>query len=287
MVLTSCDRWDLLRNTLESLIARNCGGVRFTHTIIIEGSGRQDKPEWWAENVQRYSSYFGKIEWIANEGRRGQIYSIDRAYSQVRTDYIFHCEDDWQFVRTADFLARSQRILERYPQIIQVSLRGNDCNGHPNIGQPPFEGFQIQMPYWNGGWGGINFNPGLRRLSDYQKIGSYGRYTTYGITGLGHELKLSRMMLDAGYRIAVLDEVVAVHTGGTCSVSNNPLDPLPRILIAVPVCHKYEYGEWESKNSPHYKGDGHNGTAYGDDIHISGTNDRIHALRDWLPSRVE
>ena len=141
MICTSCGRWDLLRETLESLIARNCGGVQFAHSIIIEGSGRQDQPEWWNENKNRYAAYFGQLEWIANEGRRGQIYSLDRAIGMVRTPWIFSTEDDWNFCQGNSFIADSQKILEKYPKISMVSLRGDDCNGHPNV-----EGYSEGFP---------------------------------------------------------------------------------------------------------------------------------------------
>lgn len=282
LVITACNRNELLKDTLDSFIRMGCGGLKPDFTIIIEGGGAP-KPDFLKNDWPFYESHLGKITWVANEGRKGQIYSIDRAYAMVTTDYIFHCEDDWSFQMGEDFMLKSRRILEKYPQIIQVSLRG-DTGWHQLIDQPPFEGFKIAMPYWKGGWGGISFNPGLRRLSDYKKLGSYGRYTTYGMTGLGHELMLSKMLLDQGYRIADLNKKIVVHTGGSCSRANDPLDPAPKILIAIPACWKYEYGAFESSQSPEFgKVAPHEGKAYGTDIHISGTNDRIAALREtWL-----
>jgi hypothetical protein len=92
------------------------------------------------------------------------------------------------------------------------------------------------------------------------------------------------MLLDQGYRIADLNQVIAVHTGGSCSRSNRELDPQPKILIAIPACHKYEYGAFESGDSPLYNpATAHEGRPYGTGIHITGTNDRIVALREtWL-----
>ena len=97
------------------------------------------------------------------------------------------------------------------------------------------------------------------------------------------------MFLDKGFRIAVLPDPngkftpYIKHTGGAVSVANAPLDPMPKILIAIPVCHEFKYGEFESSESPHYKGGGYEGKPYGTDIHISGPNARIAALRDtWL-----
>ena len=283
MVITSCDRWDLLKDTLDSFIRVNCGGMKPDATLIIEGSGRQDQPDWFRENRHYYSSNIGTVAWLANEGRKGQVYSIDRAYQMVKTDYIFHCEDDWSFVKGGDFLTQSKKLLERYPHIIQVSLRG-DSGWHQLIDKPPYEGCKIAMPYWRSWWGGISWNPGLRRLSDYKKLGTYGKYVGYGKTGLLHERELSKMLLDQGYLIADLNEIYVVHTGGSRSKANDPLDPQPKILVAIPVCHQYEYGAFESSESPTFDlSKAHEGRPYGTDIHISGHNDRIAALRDtWL-----
>lgn len=280
-VITSCNRHDLLKSTLDSFISMKTGGMKPEVCIIIE-DGPTPMPDWLKENIHYYSSNVGTVKWIQNEGRMGQIYSIDRAYEQVKTDYIFHCEDDWDFVQ-GNFMLESKQILEKYPQIIQVSLRG-DSGWHQLIDKPPLEGFKVAMPYWHGCWGGLAFNPGLRRLSDYKRIGSYGRHTSYGTSGLGHERELSQKMLDMGYLIADLNRVIVTHTGGARSRAVEPLAALPKILIAIPVCHKMDYGKWESANSPHFNpSNAYNGSAYGTDIHISGDNDRIAALRDtWL-----
>ncbi len=240
-------------------------------------------PQWMRENIHYYSSNIGTVRWIQNECRRGQIYSIDRAYSQVKTDYIFHCEDDWEFQLGGSWLVESKQILDKYPMIHQVSLRG-DCGWHQLIDQSPYEGVKIAMPYWHGCWGGISFNPGLRRLSDYKKIGSYGLHISYSKGGLEHEKELSKMFLISGYRIADFNRLIVTHTGGSCSRANEPLGPLPKILIAIPVCHKFDYTKWESSDSPTFdKAKAYNGEAYGTDIHISGPNDRIGVLRStWL-----
>lgn len=283
LVLTACGRNDLLKETLDSFIRVQCGGAKPDRAIIVE-DGVADMPEWLRENIHYYSANLGKVEYIRNDRRRGQIYSIDKAYSLVKTDYVFHLEEDWRFDQSGNFLQESKSILEKYPKIIQVSLRG-DTGWHRLIDQPPYEGFKICMPYWNSVWGGLSFNPGLRRLADYKKIGSYGQHTGYGTTGLGHEKELSKMYLDMGFRMADLNRPIVTHIGGAFSRSLEQSSiPMPKILIAIPVCHKFDYGKWESGDSPSFnRANAYNGEAYGSGIHISGDNNRIQALRDtWL-----
>lgn len=285
LVVTSCDRHDLLQETLHTFIRTNCGGQKPDKCIIIEDS-TLPMPDWMRANIHYYSSNLGTVEWIQNDSRMGQVWSIDRAYAQVKTEFIFHCEDDWRFDR-GGFMLESKDILAKYPEIWSVSLRGNRCNGHPLVDDARFAGFKVQEPYWKKGWGGCSWNPGLRRLSDYQRIGSYGAQMGYGKQGLESEIGLSRAHLDLGYRIAALapyDRPHVEHIGGSRSRSAGFTPTMPRILIAIPVCHNLSYGKWESGDSPSFdRANAYNGEAYGTGIHISGENLRVAALRDtWL-----
>ncbi len=263
LAITSCGRHELLRRTLESFVS--CITQNPTETIIFE-DGPDAAPEW----IKEFGTRLGKLKWITGGQRRGQAYAIDRLYSEIKTEWIFWCEDDWEFHESA-FLPKSFKILNDNPDIVLVALR-SDWN-HPLVRDP--RGFDVAEPGWGGCWGGFTFNPGLRRLSDYKRFGSYGRHVGYGTKGLGHEAHWSKMHLDAGFRIAVLPAHCR-HIGGGCSRAVEDLPALPRILIAVPACQNFEYGKWESEKSPRYSG---NNPAYGLDIHISGPNPRTDAVR--------
>ncbi len=238
LAITSCNRFGLLQRTLDSFIEH--ADVLPEATVIVEDSAAL-KPEWLAN--PRYNA-LGRGKWISNGTRRGQIFSLDELYAEVETPYVFHLEDDWLFTRGEGFLRRSWNLLADFPQISTVSLRGNDCNGHPLAVDKMFH-FPIQQPGWQGGWGGYSFNPGLRRLADLKHFGGcFGRRVGgYGGNGCAPELKLSRIMLDKGFRIAVPWEKSHVqHIGANVSRAVEPLPPLPRVLLAVPVTHTYDYG---------------------------------------------
>ena len=213
MVVTSFDRHDLLHDTLNSFIGVHCGGMRPDGCIVVEDS-TVPMPSWLQTKINYFNAKLGRITWFSNGTHKGQVNSIDRAYSLVTTDYIFHLEDDWHF-NERGFMCESIEILQRYPEIIQVSLRG-DTGWHELIDSPHYP-FKIAMPYWGTDWGGLSWNPGLRRMSDYKKIGSYGRHAACGTHGLVHEALLSRKYLDMGYRIADLGRPIVSHTGGARS----------------------------------------------------------------------
>lgn len=273
LLVTSCDRDDLLVRTITSYMQV----VDFSPREIIIFDNGPTRP--MPPGLNRYK-HLG-LKWINEGSNRGQIYACDRLWQECKNDYAMWMEEDWQF-NQGDFLLKSFKILEDHPEVITVTLRG-DWN-HPLISDPRFS-FQIAQPNWRGCWGGFTFNPGLRRKSDYKKIGSYGRHVGYGTAGLGHEIQLSTMYSNLGYVLAALPDK-CVHIGGGRSRSVSPVglvDP-PKVLIAIPACHKLDYGRWESEQSPSFdRSTAWEGKPYGTDIHISGANPRIQAVREtWL-----
>lgn len=165
LVLTSCGRWQLLAETLTSLFQHLDHG--FAKAVIIDDSASGADLSWLTAMVPC------ELEIIANEHNLGQIASVDRAYQRVTTPWIFHCEDDWQFTASG-FISHSLEIMRDRPDIITVWLRSwTDTNGHPLDSQHPTEAFRLLAGTYRGKWHGFTFNPGLRRLRDYEKLAPF------------------------------------------------------------------------------------------------------------------
>jgi GT2 family glycosyltransferase len=167
LVLTSCGRLDLLRRTVESLFT--CNTHAFHRSILIDGSC---EPRVYEEIENTYKTRF---EMIFNESNLGQAATIDRAYAEVDTEYIFHCEDDWDF-HGAGFVEESLEILLENPGLLQVWIRDHDDSSHPRLPRIYFTSSGV--PYRrlcpnHRGWRGFSWSPGLRRLSDYNLIRPY------------------------------------------------------------------------------------------------------------------
>ena len=107
VVVTSCGRFDLLKQTLASFDTFNSMPIR--QVVITEDSGskavEQCIPEHWRPHTR----------FIINMPKLGQMLSIDAAYALVETRWIFHCEDDWAFYRPG-FIEDSMALLEADPQ---------------------------------------------------------------------------------------------------------------------------------------------------------------------------
>lgn len=206
--ITSCERHDLLEKTCASLVLDIPPKEIF---ICEDGTAPVPYPEFpgmWGGMEGRH-----RVTIITKEKRLGQLDSADRLMQQVSTPYVLWVEDDWEFSEPVSaWLPQCVEILENHPEISTVSLRHTDCNGHPLVKDPRFP-FQIQQPGWANGFGGFNFNPGLRRLSDYQKMGTYASIAGAQTTGCVNEANISKAYLSAGYRIADLGRIVVRHTG--------------------------------------------------------------------------
>jgi len=173
LVLTSCGRQDLLERTLDSFLRYNTYPIR-EFIIIEDGDGSKNQ-----KLAQKYQNF--PFIWLASAERVGQVAAIDIAYSKVKTDFIFHCEDDWEFFAPR-FIEKSVVILKGRDDILQVNVRApDDLNGHPVLEcvilekEIPYR--LISHHYDAGDWGiwhGFAWNPGLRRRRDYNLLGSFG-----------------------------------------------------------------------------------------------------------------
>jgi hypothetical protein len=203
VVVTSCNRHDLLARTLESFRAHETEG-RVARILVAE-DGDADPAE--------VCTSFG-AEYFRTGERVGQIKLIDQAYARVTTPFIFHLEDDWEFYRSG-FMQKSRYFLQSDPQVLLVQLRAwNDTNGHPISDAAPGRAFGVMATGYSDCWHGFTFNPGLRRLSDYQRLGgSYEKQprTLYVVAktptaALPFEVEASAFYHRLGYRAMILDE---------------------------------------------------------------------------------
>lgn len=203
VVLTSCGRFDLLTPTINSFLKFNTEPIK--EFIIVEDSGDETVFESIPDNSKEYFTV------ILNNPNLGQIKSIDKAYALVKTKYVFHCEDDWEFYRSG-FIEGSIKILDSDKEILQVWLRDyyHDIKVHSpyhylgkkqTIDNTHFHKVETTKEDWQG----FSFNPGIKRYSDYQKMGLYNSF--------GGEKILSKAYHQAGFYAVILENSAVAHIG--------------------------------------------------------------------------
>jgi len=215
MVITCCGRVDLLERTLSSFARYNTYPIK--KVIIVEDSGTK-------QDFTKIRSIVPDAEIIENETNIGQIASIDKAYARVNTDYIFHCEEDWEFLNSK-FIEKSFEILATNPKLFTVWLRGyHDTKNHAIMFDEKFDLPNGDHYYLMDGarkkhWCGFTFNPGLRRTSDCMIFHPYDklevRKEKNGMMIMG-EIDLSIYYQELGYRAAITSykEGFVKHIGG-------------------------------------------------------------------------
>jgi len=166
VVITSCNRFDLLDKTLESFFKFNT--YPLNQIIIIEDSSKDLKIKMLIEKYRQHN-----ITLIVNNDRIGQMSSINKAYSHVNSDYIFHCEDDWEFFEYG-FIEKSLNILLLNKKILSVWLR--DISEYNNIkfSEEVFvcEGCNYKLVYDEI----LSFNPSLKRCKDTKLITDFTKF---------------------------------------------------------------------------------------------------------------
>lgn len=218
-VLTSCARFDLLEETIETFLEYNTAPI--DQYLIIEDSGD-------AHVRDVVSKFDAPIDVIVNDPPIGQLRSIDRAYAAVDAPFIYHCEDDWRFFRSG-FVEECLELLRFDPTISTVVCRRLGQNSkHDLISKAPMrvhKGIRYRKrPLWSQwDWGGYSFNPGLRRLADYKKLGSFAKWST--------EKDVSLFFKRLGMSLAVLEEPACETTGKERRVAMNSPQPSLRARL--------------------------------------------------------
>lgn len=203
IVVTSCGRFDLLRDTLTSLDKFNTAPIRAV--FITEDSGDATVESCIPAHWKPWTRFF------INQPRLGQLKSIDLAYAELTTPWIFHCEDDWAFYRPG-FIEDSRKLLEADPQALQVWLRSHahDLSIHSPYVRLGERHVVDHIPYYKlesdkTDWQGFSFNPGLRRKADYLAFAPYAQYAG--------EKELSRLYAANNRYALILENDAVLHTG--------------------------------------------------------------------------
>lgn len=201
-VLTSCGRFDLLKQTVESM---KPWIYKFPQKILIEDSGKNHE-------ILEYLKENGFLILI-NQSKLGQLQSIDKAYSYTSHPYIFHCEDDWSFTDIPD-LDLAKHILDINPKISQICFRNpQSCTLYTERAQhyttiyykdstllyPPFD-LRKKWKHF-----GFVLNPHLIRKYVVEKIYPYASHLTEGL--------IAYTLQQQGYNLVIQSPGNCVHIG--------------------------------------------------------------------------
>ena len=170
LCLTIGKRPEELRKTLESIVSQ----IRFEHIIAINDFRDEETSQ-----VFRELCPHGIL--IVQTEQVGHHRAVDLMYSQVKTPYIFHCEDDWFFDQPLE--------LDTY-----IELLNNDSNANivclrkvSNFILTEDQQTQVKyyetnplatarLDYTHAKWHGYTFNPHIARIETWKKTGGFYKF---------------------------------------------------------------------------------------------------------------
>jgi hypothetical protein len=141
VLITCCDRLDLLKITLNSFLKFNTYPVEF---IARDDSGLESV---WNQTKDLLGR--SGIDNLLPRGQVGQLESINLMLEQVKTPYLFHLEEDWEFYQSG-FIERGLELIKNADQ---VRFRDHD----PNL-KGKWTGDVMELENHK-----FSFNPHLRR----------------------------------------------------------------------------------------------------------------------------
>ena len=207
LVITSCRRFDLLERTIASM---RPWIDRFHHRFLVEDSA--ESPE-----------IFNQLEAagftiLVNGSSLGQHSSIDRVYSRIKTKFIFHCEDDWEFHREPNFTGAKFILdngIDEHEKISVVCF--HDFTDNPKHRQNTYRetdigGGRYKYSFRPGSrYNSFTFNPSLLKRDLMDITGRYDSFLTEG--------SIARFLRKRGYIIVTEIPQVVRHIGGRRHIS--------------------------------------------------------------------
>ena len=206
VVITSCNRLDFLQETTKTFLEFNTYPI--SEYIIVDDSG---SAEAHAEIRRLYP------EWtlILPPHHIGQIQCIDLAYSHVKTPYIFHCEDDWGFFNKG-FMEPSLKILEHDKRVMQVWIFHPEFPIEPEVFKIEDIQYRLLGNDASGCWHGFSWNPGLRRLSDYELVKPFSGFIEEGDFNALTECRIGHLLYEKyGFKTAIINDDYCRHIGSS------------------------------------------------------------------------
>jgi len=200
LVITSCARMDLLEKTLESFHKWN--SYPLNQVIVTEDSPYGEK----AQKLLDQYDWKCPVHLIANGERIGQLASIDKAYAANTSEYVFHCEDDWEFSR-AGFIEDSLEVLKSDAKVFCVWLRERS-----EFPDKLFSGEKYKNALGDDIGEVVvkevcSFNPSLRRSENFSTYLPLVQYVEE------IEMGISRVLEVAGMYSVLLHDSATVHIG--------------------------------------------------------------------------
>jgi hypothetical protein len=203
LIFTTSRRLDLFQRTVRS-IGQLADAPLITQIVVIdEGSTDEDVNAMaitLADCLPKREIIFDHSPTLRGYRKQWQTW-----LNCAKDDFIFHCEDDWEFREAGACLQAALDILNHDPSLIQVAFTYPRTDA-PRKVTPKGTGYWVRESWGRPDLMPLTFNPCVFRLAAFRSVGDIG-------PELHVEYQYGLRVAAAGWRTAYLERRVAFHIG--------------------------------------------------------------------------
>ncbi len=214
LTMTSCKRFDLFEQTVNSLI-NNVKDLYMVERFICidDNSSKEDR----IKMLDKYP--FIEFQ-FKRPDQKGHVFSMNLIRKKLTDQdrFVFHLEDDFVFLIRRNYIGRSLQVLRDNPQVGQVLFNRNyaeTVNQYSIQGGKPFGGGKflvhehrekrensISCEYWPH----FSFRPSIIRKEVFDRVGVFNSVPHF-------EMDYARRYVSLGYISAFHNRVDTLHIG--------------------------------------------------------------------------
>jgi GR25 family glycosyltransferase involved in LPS biosynthesis len=236
ITMTTCKRLDLFKRTVASMLACIEDLFLVSEWIVMDDGSTP-------EDLDAMRKVLEPIPYaqIISSTHKGHAHSMNELQELVKTPYVFHVEDDWEWVWRLPYLTRCLDVLSADESTGQVLLNRNYAeiaDGIAILGgesrftssgvpyrihefEPDADAFASR--YGSGQncayWPHYSLRVGLMRRDVWDTLGPYK-------TDGGHfEMDYAYRYAQAGFQTVFLDNIHCIHIGRLTSERHDPSIP--------------------------------------------------------------
>lgn len=227
--ITTCKRLDLFERTMNSFLNCVLDKHLISEYICIDDNSSEEDREIMKKKYPFFNFYF------KTEGERGHPRSMNLIKQMCKTPYLFHIEDDWEFLIKDNYISKCIHVLGSNPGLKQCLLNknygevpcclGSTVGGEYHVTPKTREGeggiryyvhehmsgadyaakygSQKNCAYWPH----FSFRPSVIITSIFQEIGDFNENCVH------FEMEYANRYVAKGYKSAFLEGIYCVHIG--------------------------------------------------------------------------
>jgi GR25 family glycosyltransferase involved in LPS biosynthesis len=209
--ITTCKRLDLFVRTMDSFLKYCIDKYLIKDWICIDDNSSEADRHEMQERYPFFKFIFKSFK------DKGHARSMNMLLDVINTPYVFHMEDDWEYLSTDIYLTKCFNVLnsnriygqclvnKNYMERGDIPISGGIAKETDNIKYLVHEYIQggMQCSYWPH----FSLRPGLTRVDVFRRVGTFSETVPH------FEMDYAYRYVDKKYQTTFLDRFSCMHTG--------------------------------------------------------------------------